>query len=224
MSKIQKHTLDFLKNLKKNNNRDWFNTNKSVYLAALENFKEFTSHLLEEIKGFDQRVIGTEVKDSVFRIYRDIRFSKDKTPYKIYFGAGLGPGGRKAKFGEYYLHLEPGNTVLAAGMWAPDRDKLYRIRQEIDYNFEEFCNLINTQTFKQYYPELSSWNDKLVRPPKGYSADNPAIEFLKHKHFVAVHKIADKELLGKDFATIIIKAAQAALPLNQFLDRAVEEE
>lgn len=221
---IEKQTLDFLRQLKKNNNRDWFNEHKAAYLEAHDNFKSEVGHLLTEIQQFDARVIGTEVKDSVFRIYRDIRFSKDKTPYKTYFGAGLGPGGRKAVLGEYYLHVEPGNTVLAGGMWAPDSTKIKRIRQEIDYNFDEFVTILQAEKFKQYFGDLSSWREKLKRPPKGYAADNPAIEYLKHKHFVAVHTFKDADVLGKDFAKQVIEVAKAMVPLNQFLDRAVEEE
>lgn len=129
---INKTTLDFLTKLKKNNNRPWFDKNKDVYLKAKENFDGFITELLGAVAVFDSGIKGLEAKNCVYRIYRDIRFSKDKTPYKTYFSAGITPGGKNAYAPGYYLHVAPGKSVLAGGIWMPPPPQLNAIRQEID--------------------------------------------------------------------------------------------
>jgi uncharacterized protein (TIGR02453 family) len=176
---IDKSTMKFLKDLKKNNNKDWFDENRKQYQIAKDDFAEFVASLLEDIAKFDPRLKGTEAKDCIFRIFRDVRFSKDKTPYKSHFGANMAPGGRKGFLGGYYLHVDTaGESMIAGGSYHPEPDQLAAIRQEIDYNIKEFKAILNKKDFKTNFGELEDF-DKLKRVPKGYDADHPEAELLK---------------------------------------------
>lgn len=218
---IQQSTLQFLKNLKKNNNKDWFDTNRDAYESAKTNFREFIDELITGISKFDPSVKNLEAKHCVFRINRDIRFSTDKTPYKRNMGASISPGGKKAVSAGYYFHLEPGASFLAGGMWQPEPPLLNAIRQEIDYNTDEFRKILGAKSFKTYFGSLSD-EDKLKAVPKGYDKTHPAIELLKHKSFIVVHDVPDKTILSKDFAKQCGKVFNAIQPLNSFLRRACD--
>lgn len=218
---IQQSTLQFLKNLKKNNNKDWFDTNRDAYESAKTNFREFIDELITGISKFDPSVKNLEAKHCVFRINRDIRFSTDKTPYKRNMGASISPGGKKAVSAGYYFHLEPGASFLAGGMWQPEPPLLNAIRQEIDYNTDEFRKILGAKSFKTYFGSLSD-EDKLKAVPKGYDKTHPAIELLKHKSFIVVHDVPDKTVLSKDFTKQCSKVFNAIGPLNLFLRRACD--
>jgi uncharacterized protein (TIGR02453 family) len=219
---IQKSTLDFLKKIKSNNNRDWFEKNKNLYLAAKDDVEKNLEVVITGIRAFDKR-IRPEVtaKKSVFRIYRDVRFSKDKRPYKNNMGASVNPGGKKDFSPGYYIHIEPGNSFVAGGMWMPEAPLLAKIRQEIDYNLKEFSKIVNEKNFKKVFGELDQ-DDKLVNIPKGYPKDHKGIEFLKLKSFIVVGSISDKDVLGKDFAKKVISICKTMKPLNDFLQRAID--
>ena len=217
-----KKPLDFLKKIKKNNNRDWFLKNKPVYEEAKQEFEKVIADILAKSIKFDKKLAGLEAKKTLFRINRDVRFSKDKSPYKSNFGAFINSGGKNSPLPGYYLHVEPGKAFIAGGCWMPMPDKLAAIRQEIDYHFNDFKKILSQKEFKKYFGGKLSAEDKLVNPPKGYDKENPAVEFLKFKHFVVVHNISDKVLLSPKFPQYVADVFKAMYQFNQFLKKAVE--
>ncbi len=217
---IQPSTLKFLKLLSKNNNREWFNANKHLYEAAKNDFEKFVADLISAIGKFDKSVNGLKAKDCTFRIYRDVRFSKNKDPYKNNFGAYVASGGKKSMKPGYYIHLQAGESFLAGGAYMPPSPTLNAIRQEIDYNLKEFKGILNHKDFKKYFKTLEGSQVKTA--PKGYAKDHAAIEILKHKDFLAVHKIADDKLLSKNAVSYIAKGFRAMKPFNDFFARAYE--
>ena len=215
------YILKFLQSIARNNNRAWFEKNKPAYLQAKEAFDQFLEKLLEELIKFEEGLAGLNPKKLAFRIYRDVRFSKDKRPYKVNMGAGFSPGGKMIQEPGYYLHIEPGNkSLLAGGLYMPDANNVAKIRQEIDYNFKEFKKIIDNKDFKKYFGEISG--EKLARPPKGYDAENPAIEYLKHKSFLMYQKINEKDLLKSGVEKQLIQSFKAMKPFNDFMNRAME--
>ncbi len=214
-SVISPDTLSFLKDLNQNNNRDWFTQNKDRYVAAQENMVGFVDDLIQEIAGFDEAILKLDAKKSLFRIYRDTRFSKDKTPYKTNFGAGLGMG-KGAEVSGYYLHIEPGKSFLAGGVYQPDGRILKEIRKDISANSGEFEALINGKDFRRYFNGLSQ-EDKLVRVPAGFDKDDPMAEFLKLKSYIGVYRLEDRELLDKNAVSKFAQILKAVKPLNDFL-------
>jgi len=217
---LQKQTFDFLKKLKNNNNRGWFNKNKPLYEAARENFQDFVGSLIISIVGFDHSIADLEPKGCIFRIYRDVRFSKDKSPYKANFGAAIVRGGRKSGRAGYYFHLAPGDSFLAGGLYMPPNKMLNDIRQEIDYNTAEFKKIVNDSHFINNFGKIQG--DKLKSAPRGYPKDHPEIELLKYKSYLTLHKLTDKQVLDfniVDYAAGIFKTMQ---PFNNFLNTAIE--
>ncbi|MCX6310683.1 MAG: DUF2461 domain-containing protein, partial [Bacteroidetes bacterium] len=202
--------------------RDWFEKNKNNYLTAKDDVEKNIDDILTGIRTFDKR-IKSEItaKKCMFRIYRDVRFSKDKRPYKTNLGAGINPAGKKDFSPGYYIHIEPGNSFVAGGMWMPPAPELAKIRQEIDYNFKEFSKIINDKNFKKVFGELDQ-DDKLVNVPKGYPKDHKALEFLKLKSFIVVGAIKEKDVLSKNYAKSAIAICKAMKPLNDFLQRAID--
>jgi len=218
---INKKTFDFLKQLKKNNNREWFNKNKPLYQEALKDFTDFVEELIIGIASFDETIIGLDPKKCIFRIYRDIRFSKDKTPYKTYFSARLIGGNSKCGAAGYYIHLQPSGTLLAGGIHAPEPILLKVIREEITYNSNEFKEIISAKTFKTNFKEI--WGEKLKTAPKDFDKEDPMIEYLRFKDFIIKHNVADGKVLARDFVkhcTIIYKTM---LPFNNFVNAPVKE-
>lgn len=219
---IQSSTFDFLRKLKKNNNRDWFEKSRDKYEAAKNDIEKNVGVVLNNIRSFDKRIpADLEAKKCMFRIYRDVRFSKDKRPYKNNIGAHVQPGGKKAHGCGYYMHVEAGGAFLAGGIWQPEAPELAKIRQEIDYNFDEFKKIISAKSFKKYFGGFDQ-EDKLAREPKGYPKDHAAIEFLKLKSFVVVANLTDKEVMSKDYQKKTKEIFKAMLPLNLFLQRALD--
>lgn len=221
---LDKKTLQFLKDIKVNNSREWFEANKNKFSIAKDDFEYFVSQLLLYTSKFDKDVNDLDVKKCTFRQYRDVRFSKDKRPYKINMGAYINRGGKKSIFAGYYFHLEPGNkSFTGGGLWVPMASELKKVRQEIDYCFEEFWNIVNHHKFKKIYKDLNDGEQmKLKTTPKGYTIDNPAIEFLKHKSLVAMKPIPDSELLRPDLIKNTIEAFKALKPLLDFINRSIE--
>ena len=215
------HILKFLQRLAKNNNRVWFENNRTTYLQAKDDFDQFLETLLEELTKFEDGLAGLNPKKLAFRIYRDVRFSKDKRPYKGNMGAGFSPGGKMIQEPGYYLHIEPGNKSLLAGvLYMPDANNLAKIRQEIDYNTEGILKILNDRKFKKLFPSLGDF-DKLKTAPKGYVKDHPHIELLKHKSFIVSHPFSDKEVKDKKFAKHVAATAKIIKPLNDFLKDAI---
>ncbi len=217
---IKPSTLTFLKSLKKNNNKDWFDKNKEQYLAAKENVGEFVDELIKKICLFDKKYSDLTSKDCLYRIYRDIRFSKDKTPYKTNIGGSINAGGKKAINAGYYVHIEPGNSFLAGGIWQPEGDMLKKIRQEIDYNSKTFNKILSQKDFKKYFGELDP-SYKLKTTPKGYDKDHPDIESLKLTSFIAWKKYSDKVVTGKKFVDELAKGAKTMKPFLDFLNEGI---
>lgn len=218
---IKKETVDFLKKLKKNNSKEWFDNNRTKYLAAKENYFDFVTEILQTLKSIDPTLQDIQPKNCVFRINRDVRFSANKNPYKTNFGASFSKGGKKIACAGYYFHLEPGACFIGGGYWMPMADDLNKIRQEIDYSFDEFKNIIQQKAFKNAFVTLDN-KEKLIRPPKGYEKDNPALEYLKLKNFIVMTRIEDNELLEKDLIPKVISHFKVMKPLVDFLNRAID--
>ena len=212
--------LTFLQKLAKNNNRDWFEKNKATYLQAKEDFEVFVGKVLDEFIKFNPALSGLNPKKLPFRIYRDVRFSKDKKPYKINMGAGFSPNGKLVQEPGYYLHIQPGGSFFAGGIYMPDSTNLNKIRQEIDYNGERLEKIMKEKSFKTWFKEFSEF-DKLKNIPKGYAKDHPRIEWLKHKTFIVSHSFTDAEVRDKKFLMKLTEASKAMKPLNEFLKDAI---
>jgi len=219
---LQASTVKFLKDLKKNNNKPWFEKNKQVYLDAKEDIELFVEQVIEGFGKIDADINPLHPKDCTYRIYRDVRFSSDKTPYKTNMGAYLNKGGKKSPTAGYYMHVEPGRSMAGGGLWMPMAPELSKVRQEIDYNYAEWSKIIGDRTFKKVFPDGLDQEEKLSRPPKGYDDENPAIEFLKLKSFIVTRTFTDAEVQAKSFLKEIIKTFTAMDVFVHFLNRALE--
>jgi uncharacterized protein (TIGR02453 family) len=219
---LQSSTFKFLKELKRNNDKVWFDTNRKVYEVAKSDFYAVVDDLIEGISKFDKSITGLKAKDCVFRINRDIRFSKDKSPFKINMGASISAGGKKINGAGYYFHCEPGQSFAAGGFYMPMPPQLTKIRQEIDYNFNEWKNIIEHTTFKKYFTKGVNGTTSLIRPPKGYNENNPAIEYLKMKGFIVIRSFTDTKLQEKNIIKEILKTFEAMKPMISFLNAAIE--
>ena len=213
---MQSSTLQFLRTLEKNNNREWFNENKTTYQEAQQDVISFVEKLIEEMSAFDEEIGKADAKKSLFRIYRDTRFSKDKSPYKTNFGASLGMGKGSQKAG-YYLHIEPGKSFLAGGIYMPESSVLKEIRKEISAFGEEFLTIVEKDEFRNYFRGLSV-EDKLKKVPQGFEKDDKMAEFLKLKHYIVTHPVSDEQLLNENAAKEFAKIYKAMKPLNDFLN------
>jgi len=219
--KIEKATFDFLNNLKVNNNREWFQDHKSEYEAALQNVTAFIEQIIIKLSDLDPH-INQEIsaKKCLFRIYRDVRFSKNKDPYKSWFAAGISVDGRKLAGPEYYIHIEPDGTFIAVGYWRPEKQHLDAIRQEIDYNPKELFSALEKGGWKA--EDLSS-EDKLKRPPAGYAVDNEHIELLKHRSFILSTNLGRKEMESSKALESVIKSYATMIPFKEFIHQALDQ-
>jgi uncharacterized protein (TIGR02453 family) len=209
----------FLRAIAKNNNREWFEKNKPKYIEAKTLFDDFIEALQKELVKFDESLAGLNPRKLAFRIYRDVRFSKDKRPYKVNMGAGLSAHGKMDQEPGYYIHIEPGKSFLAGGFYMPNPENLAKIRQEIDYNIKDFLKILNDKKFKKYFSGLDVF-DKLKTAPKGYPKEHPHIDLLKNKSFVVSHYFTDKQVQDKKFVKTVAEVAKALKPLNDFLKSA----
>jgi uncharacterized protein (TIGR02453 family) len=213
--------LLFLAKLNKNNDRTWFEKNKETYLAAKENFEQVVEQILDGLVKFNPELGGLNPKKLPFRIYRDVRFSKDKKPYKTNMGAGFSPNGKLIQEPGYYLHIEPGNkSFVAGGIYMPDVENLNKIRQEIDYNGEKLEKIMKDKTFKKWFKKLDDF-DKLKNMPKGYPKDHSRIELLKHKSYIVSHPFTDAQIKDKKFVKTVTEVCKAIKPMNNFLKEAL---
>lgn len=218
---IQRHTFDFLKDLVENNNRDWFQANKERYDMARENMIEFAATLVKELHQIDPDVDDSlDAKKCVMRIYRDIRFSKNKTPYKDNFGLSFPTKSLKLGGVEYYLHITPGKSFIAGGYWMPEANHLKAIRQEIDFNAAELKKTIDDAEFVKLFGKFRE-QDHLKSLPRDYRADNENIDLLKLKSFIAIHKLKDSELIAKNSVDMLAAICKKMLPLTVFLNNAL---
>ncbi len=220
---FSKTTIDFLKNIKKNNNREWMYAHYTEYENAKKDFFNMVEKILMEFKRKNKLYEGVTASQCIFRINRDIRFSKDKSPYKFNFGAAFSPEGKKTKGACYYLHLEPGSSFLGGGMWLPKADELQKIRQEIDYNTEEFFSIIKNKKFKTEFGDLDT-EYKLKKNPKGFDENNiVALEYLKLKSFTVSKSITDEECLNKAYWKELLNTFEIITPFIQFINKAIDE-
>ena len=218
---IHPATLTFLEKLSKNNNKAWFDEHRDDYAAAKEDFENVVSAILEGLGTTESLFKEQKAKDCIFRIFRDVRFGKDKTPYKSHFGAFFSRGGRKFPGAGYYLHIESGGKSFAGGgLWVPEPPFLKAVRQEIDYNFTEFSKIIGDKKFKNFFPEING--EQLKKLPQGYTEDNPAIGLLKMKSFTVSHNIADTEITGKTFNKKVLEVFTTMRPFIDFLNRSLD--
>jgi uncharacterized protein (TIGR02453 family) len=213
-------TLKFLKDIAKNNNRPWFEKNKTRYLEIKNGFDDFLEAVHKELVKFDGSLSNLNPRKIAFRIYRDVRFSKDKRPYKTNMGAGFSKKGKMEQEPGYYIHIEPNRSMIAGGLYMPDPGNLAKVRQEIDYNPEKLLNILNDKKFKKLYKGFDDW-DKLKTTPKGYPKDHPYIDILKNKSFVVSHLFTDAEVTNKNFVKKVVEAARVLKPLNDYLAEAI---
>lgn len=215
--KLDPSVFDFLKTLKKHNNRDWFNAQKDRYVEEHEKITAFADALLSEMNKHD--VIETESgKKSLHRIYRDIRFSKDKTPYNVHWGGGFKRATKKRR-GSYYFHLEPGNSFIAGGFWGPVPEDLKRIREEFSYNEKTVRKILKSKSFVSSFGTMKG--EQLKTTPKGFEADDPAIDLLRYKQFLMIKKFSDKEVLASGFTKKLSETYKAMRPFLDFMSEAL---
>lgn len=211
--------LSFLNDLKINNNREWFSAHKKDFDIVKIQFDEFVSSLIKDFSSFEN-MQGVEVKNCVFRIYRDVRFSKDKAPYKPWFSAAFSEGGKNSPYMDYYLHIEPGNkSFIGGGMYSPEPSHLAKFRQEVDYNGDQLMELLNKPKFVSNFGKFQG--EALKKAPKGYSDDHPQLEILKQKQFFFWKHFTDEEVLKKDFQEQIITNAKLLKPVLDFLNASI---
>ncbi|MFM2392448.1 MAG: hypothetical protein RLZZ546_425 [Bacteroidota bacterium] len=202
--------LDFLTGIDKNNNKVWFTKNKPFHDEAYKKFKEFCTDLIAS--GLRKRDDIEDVK--VFRIYRDVRFSKDKTPYKNNFGAGFTRAGKRLR-GGYYLHIEPNNSFVGGGFWDPNPQDLKRIRDEFSFDPHTIMKIQKEKNFKKYFGEIKG--DGVKTCPRGYDINLPCIELIKKKQFVVMRPFTNEELLKKNFSEEVVKTFEAMRPFFNFM-------
>ena len=222
MQNISRHTLKFLKDLKQNNNRDWFQANKPRFETAKKEFEAFIDNLLSEIAKFDPSIGHHTAKDCVFRIYRDVRFSKDKSPYKTHFGAHITAAAKKSEIHSragYYIHIGPGESMLAGGAYLPQGPWLKGIRNEIAQNASALKKILNSKSFQDYFGTMEG--EQLKTAPRDYPKDHPEIELLKYKSFLASHPCKDSVVTSTDFVKHAGKTFRALYPFDQFLNDAL---
>jgi uncharacterized protein (TIGR02453 family) len=214
-SGISSSLLEFLKKLSRHNDREWFNAHKDLYLQSYEAMIGFAEVLHEKMSAHD--LLETEPgKKILFRIYADTRFSKDKSPYKTYWGGRFKRATKKLR-GGYYFHIEPGNSFVAGGFFGPNPDDLKRIRQDIEQNEDVWRVILKDKSFLKTFGELQG--EQVTNAPKGYSADNPAIDLLRYKQFILKHPFNNKEVLSATFAD---KVNDTFKQMRPFLDHMSE--
>lgn len=214
--------LSFLTDLSKNNNREWFDENRDRYLEVKELFEHFTDLLIHEVGQFDKAIHGLVPKDCTFRIFRDVRFAKDKRPYKTNFGSYIVQGGKKSGFSGYYFHLAPDECFVAGGTHTPTGENLRKIRLDIVSDPEFFKDIIHHKDFIENYGELKG--EKVKTYPRGFDKNFAELELIKHKQYFAYKSIPQKMLLSNKLVPEIIQSFKAIKPLNDFINDIISNE
>jgi uncharacterized protein (TIGR02453 family) len=213
--------LKFLETLAQNNHKSWMDENKTWYLAVKEEFLNDVSEMLAHISAWEPALSSFKAKDCVFRQNRDVRFSANKDPYKTNFAAYFSVGGKKSLGPGYYVHVQPGKSFIAGGIWMPESETLKKIRQEIDYSGKELEAILIDPKFNKSFPGLEG--DKLKNVPKGYEQDHPYIELLKAKSFIVSNSISDGDISSGDFKKKAIEGFRLMKPFHDFLSRAIDD-
>ena len=217
---VQPTTIEFLKELKSNNSKSWFDQNRKRYDKMKSDYISLAGRILEQMKDIDPSLDMVTAKDCIFRINRDVRFSADKSPYKTNLGIALHPGGKKFNLAAYYLHIEPGQSFIGGGLWMPEAPLLSKVRKEIHYFYHDLVDILNNPLYKKTFGSLDVEDgQKLTRPPKGYDAEDPAIEFLKLKSFIASTPLPDEMLTSDKLVGHIIDTFTILKPLIGFINR-----
>jgi uncharacterized protein (TIGR02453 family) len=219
---LSKETLQFLEDLKANNNRDWFLENKKRYEIFKKDYHKLVSNFLDAMKPLDASLEMLEIKNCTFRINRDIRFSKDKSPYKAHLGVWLSAGAKGQNRSGYYVHIEKESSFIAGGFYSPEAEDLKKVRKEIAFFHDDLDAILNDKNFKKEFKNLDfNESNTLKNPPRGYEKEHPAIEFLKLKSFTASQKFDIAEVTKKDFVAVMSQKLIALKPLNEFINRAL---
>ena len=222
---LKQESLQFIQDLKNNNNREWFQANQKRYDAYKNEYKQLVAAFIEEMSKGDDSLKHLEFKDCSFRINRDIRFSKDKSPYKTNMGIWMSAGNKNTNLAGYYVHIEPGASFIAGGVHWPDAADLKKIRREIDGFYEDLESIIKDKEFKKLYGELDrDENNTLKSSPKDFDKAHPAIEFLKLKSITATAKLDDNAVTNKDFVKETSKKLLVLKPLVEFINRGLTTE
>jgi len=206
---VSKATLDFLVQLRANNNREWFADNKKEFQKLEKDFKLFAQEIVTELSKSD-----SIDKIQIFRIYRDVRFSKDKSPYKTNFGVALGRT-KPLLRGGYYLHIEPGGCFVGGGFWEPNAEDLNRIRKEFEMDDEEIRKIISDTNFKKFFGELKG--EELKTAPKGFDKTHPAIDLIRKKQYLITRNFTDKEVMSENFKTEVLATFKAMRPFFDYM-------
>jgi uncharacterized protein (TIGR02453 family) len=215
--------LEFLRELRKNNNRVYFNENKGSYLAAKGAFEELVGGLIDDVVAFDDGVKYLSPQDCIFRIYRDVRFSPNKQPYKTHFGAYIAPkGGRKSVLGGYYIHLESDNCLLGGGIYCTDSPMLKKLRQGIFDNYGDLMGIVNAPDFKKNLKIVSS--ESLKKVPAGFPKDFEGVEWLKYKNYQLWHPMSDDEMANPQARERLLDVFKAMKPFNDFFNSILTED
>ncbi|MES2240069.1 MAG: DUF2461 domain-containing protein [Bacteroidota bacterium] len=222
---LTKESLQFLDDLRANNNREWFLENKKRYEIFKKDYHQLVADFLDAMKPLDSSLEMLEVKNCTFRINRDIRFSKDKSPYKSHLGVWLSSGTKGLNRAGYYVHIDPNGSFIAGGFYAPEADDLKKVRKEIAFFYEDLEAILNEPNFKREFGDFSRNEKSLLKnPPRGYEKEHPAIELLKLKSFETVQKFDVSEVTKKDFVAKMSQKLILLKPLNEFMNRALETE
>lgn len=217
MATLTKSNFKFLSDLKKNNNRDWFNAHKNEYLKQHQQIIEFANAVLSETNKHDNIETPTG-KKSLFRIYRDVRFGKDKSPYKTHWAGGLKRATKQLR-GGYYFHIEEGNTMVGGGFWAPNKDDLLRFREDIAMDATPLRKIINSKSFKDTFGTLDG--EQLKTCPKGFDKEHPDVDLLRYKQYIISKKFTDEEALSPDFAKQVSDTFKKMRPFFDYMSESV---
>jgi len=205
---ISKKSLDFLKKLSQNNNRDWFTEHKSLYTDAQQNIIDFADDVLQGMNEFDQMETPSG-KKALKRIYRDVRFSKNKAPYKEHYGMMFSRA-TKARRGTYYIHIQPGHSFIGGGFWGPEKEDLLRIRKHIAQDDSYLKEVLDSKEFKKHFNEMQG--EQLKTAPKGFDKEHPSIDLLRYKQFLISEAFTDEDVLHPDFAQKACQTLKAMVP------------
>jgi uncharacterized protein (TIGR02453 family) len=218
-----KEILDFLAELACNNNREWFNAHKDWYKRCHEKVEVFTAQWLEQLVKIDPELAGLQPKDCIWRIYRDVRFSHDKRPFKVWFGIFVAAkGGRKSDRGGYYVHLEPSRCMFGGGIWCPNKDLLHALRKEVLANYDEVEEIFANPVTNKYFQDFDT-EQMLKKVPQGFPADFKHADWLKRKAYTYSTPLTDEEVCAKHFLDKVVEISKAAKPINDFLNYTFEE-
>ena len=213
--------FQFLKNLATNNNREWFQEHKDEYLKAQKEFEELLTAIIARISLFDESIVGIQAKDCTYRIYRDTRFSSDKTPYKIHLGGYINARGKKSEHCGYYVHIEHDNCMLAGGSWCLESKVLKAVRQSIVDEVDEFRSIVEAADFKAAFPVIGETHLKTL--PKGFPKDFPYPDYLRPKDYSVCHTVPDDFFRDENWLDRTAEIFELMKPFNDFVNYTIDE-